>query len=88
MSDCLSGVVSVAHGSGVLTLYCDAIVLTVRGTKRAVTECFANLECKATDYNLFILEVIKGWEDPSQKHPKTIHHHRYGKLVDNGRTSN
>jgi flavin reductase (DIM6/NTAB) family NADH-FMN oxidoreductase RutF len=46
-----------------------------------VAECFANLECKVTDtrlvnrYNLFILEVLKTWTDPAQKHPKTIHHH-------------
>jgi flavin reductase (DIM6/NTAB) family NADH-FMN oxidoreductase RutF len=61
-------------------------------TPPVVTECFANLECKVVDtrfvnrYNLFILEVIKAWEDPSQKHPKTIHHHGYGKFVVDGRT--
>jgi flavin reductase (DIM6/NTAB) family NADH-FMN oxidoreductase RutF len=57
-----------------------------------VAECFANLECKVTDthlvnkYNLFILEVVKAWTDPSQKNPKTIHHHGYGKFVVDGRT--
>jgi flavin reductase (DIM6/NTAB) family NADH-FMN oxidoreductase RutF len=55
-----------------------------------VTECFANLECKVSDtrmvnrYNLFVLEVIKAWTDPSQKNPKTIHHHGYGKFVIDG----
>lgn len=45
-----------------------------------VDECYANLECKvvdarmATKYNLFILEVVKAWIDPSKKHPRTIHH--------------
>ena len=57
-----------------------------------VAECFANLECKVTDtrlvntYNLFILEVVKAWKDPSQKNPKTLHHHGYGKFVVDGRT--
>jgi len=39
-----------------------------------------NLEGKVVDgkmvakYNLFILEVLKAWIDPAQKHPQTIHH--------------
>ena len=57
-----------------------------------VAECFANLECKVTDtrlvnkYNLFVLEVLKAWIDPSQKTPKTIHHHGYGTFVVDGET--
>jgi len=57
-----------------------------------VAECFANLECKVTDtrlvnkYNLFVLEVLKAWFDPSQKTPKTIHHHGYGTFVVDGET--
>ena len=57
-----------------------------------VAECFANLECKVADtrfvnrYNLFVLEVIKAWRDPSQKNPKTIHHHGYGTFVVDGAT--
>jgi len=57
-----------------------------------VGECFANLECKVTDtrlvntYNLFILEVVKAWRDPSQKNPKTIHHQGYGTFVVDGKT--
>jgi flavin reductase (DIM6/NTAB) family NADH-FMN oxidoreductase RutF len=53
-----------------------------------VAECFANLGCKVFDtrrvseFNLFILEVLKAWTDPAQKHPKTIHHHGYGRFVD------
>lgn len=45
-----------------------------------IAECYANLECKVVDtklvakYNLFILEVVKAWIDPSKKHPRTIHH--------------
>jgi hypothetical protein len=30
--------------------------------------------------NLFVLEVVKAWTDPAQKHPKTIHHHGYGRF--------
>ena len=57
-----------------------------------IAECFANLECKVTDtgfvnkYNLFILEVLKAWIDPAQKHPKTIHHCGYGSFVVDGPT--
>lgn len=56
-----------------------------------VAECFANLECRVTNtrlvttYNLFILEVLKAWIDPEQKHPKTIHHHGYGKFAVDGK---
>jgi flavin reductase (DIM6/NTAB) family NADH-FMN oxidoreductase RutF len=57
-----------------------------------VAECFANLECKVADtrlvnkYNLFILEVLKGWIDPAQRDPKTIHHRGYGRFVVDGET--
>lgn len=45
-----------------------------------ISECYANLECKVIDasmagkYNLFILEVLKGWIDRSKKNPRTLHH--------------
>ncbi|MGE5190601.1 MAG: flavin reductase family protein [Gemmatimonadota bacterium] len=45
-----------------------------------VEECYANLECRVVDttmvarYDLFILEVVKAWIDPSAKRPRTIHH--------------
>jgi flavin reductase (DIM6/NTAB) family NADH-FMN oxidoreductase RutF len=74
----------------------EAVGLTPRPSKKVtpplVTECCANLECKVVDtrfvnrYNLFIFEVLKVGEDPSQKHPKTIHHHGHGKFVVAGRT--
>lgn len=57
-----------------------------------VAECFANLECRVVDtrlvddYNLFVLEVIKAWTDPAQRHPKTIHHHGYGTFAVDGET--
>jgi flavin reductase (DIM6/NTAB) family NADH-FMN oxidoreductase RutF len=49
-----------------------------------IKECFCNLECRVKDtrlakrYNLFILEVLKAWIDPSQKNPKTLHHRGFG----------
>ena len=55
-----------------------------------VAECFANLECKVADtgfvtkYNLFVLEVVKAWIDPTQKDRKTIHHHGYGRFAVDG----
>ena len=57
-----------------------------------IAECFINLECRVTDtklvdkYGLFILEVLKAWTDPKQKHAKTIHHHGYGAFVVDGET--
>lgn len=57
-----------------------------------VAECFANLECRVADtrlvnkYNLFVLEVVKAWVDPSKEDPKTIHHRGYGTFVVDGKT--
>ena len=56
-----------------------------------IAECYANLECKVIDasmaarYNLFILEVLKAWIDPSRKHPRTIHHLGRGYFMVAGR---
>jgi hypothetical protein len=38
-------------------------------------------------YDLFVLEVLKAWVDPAQKHPKTIHHHGYGRFAVDGTPS-
>ncbi len=57
-----------------------------------IDECYANLECKIVDgkmvtkYNLFILEVVKAWIDPAQKHPQTIHHQGKGTFMVAGET--
>lgn len=57
-----------------------------------VAECFANLECRVHDsrlvsqYNLFLLEVVKAWIDPAQKRSRTIHHRGFGTFVVDGRT--
>lgn len=45
-----------------------------------IAECYANLECRLADarmvarYNMFVLEVVKAWIDPSITRPRTIHH--------------
>lgn len=55
-----------------------------------VGECFVNLECKVKDttlvdkYGLFILEVVKAWQDPKQRHARTIHHQGCGTFVVDG----
>ena len=55
-----------------------------------LTECYANLECKVIDmkmakkYNIFILEVLKGWIRPSKAKPRTIHHRGKGVFVVDG----
>ena len=57
-----------------------------------IGECYANLECRVVDmrmvakYNLFILEVIKAWIDPSWKQPRTIHHKGKGIFMVAGKT--
>ena len=57
-----------------------------------IDECYANLECKVVDtkmvakYNFFILEVLKAWIDPAQKHPRTIHHLGKGAFMVAGET--
>jgi flavin reductase (DIM6/NTAB) family NADH-FMN oxidoreductase RutF len=57
-----------------------------------IAECYANLECRvvdmkmATKYNLFILEVLKAWIDPSRKHTPTIHHLGKGSFMVAGKT--
>jgi flavin reductase (DIM6/NTAB) family NADH-FMN oxidoreductase RutF len=57
-----------------------------------IEECYANLECKVVDgsmvnkYNLFILEVLKAWIDPSKKDPRTIHHRGKGMFTIDGKT--
>ena len=57
-----------------------------------IAECYANLECRVVDasmvtrYNLFILEVLKAWIDPSRKPPRTIHHLGRGSFMVAGRT--
>ena len=67
-------------------------VAAQRVTPPLVAECFANLECRVADthlvnqYNLFVLEVLQAWTDPTQRNPQTIHHHGYGTFVVDGAT--
>jgi len=59
-----------------------------------IAECYANLECKVIDrrlvtqYNFFVLEVVKAWIDPRLKHPRTMHHQGEGVFMVAGRTIN
>ena len=56
-----------------------------------IAECYANLECKVIDrklvtqYNFFVLEVVKAWIDPRRKRPQTIHHQGEGVFFVPGR---
>jgi len=89
-------VVQVGNTSGRDLDKFDAFGLTPIPAERVapplVAECFANLECKVIDtrlvnkYNIFVLEVLMAWIDPSHKTPKTIHHHGYGTFVVDGET--
>ena len=89
-------VVKVGNSSGRDIDKFEAFGLTAVAAERVapplVGECFANLECRMRDrdlvkkYNLFVLEVLRASIDPAQRHPKTIHHHGYGKFVVDGET--
>ena len=67
-------------------------VPALRVTPPLIAQCFVNLECRVADtrltnrYNLFVLEVVKAWRDPAQPHPRTLHHHGYGRFVVDGET--
>lgn len=56
-----------------------------------ISECYVNLECKVVDmkmaakYNIFILEVVKGWINHSKKRARTIHHCGNGVFVVDGK---
>ncbi|HQT34719.1 MAG TPA: flavin reductase family protein [Thiobacillus sp.] len=57
-----------------------------------IKECYASIECRVTDtrmvnqYNLFILEAVKAWLDPSLKNPRTLHHRGNGAFMVAGET--
>jgi flavin reductase (DIM6/NTAB) family NADH-FMN oxidoreductase RutF len=57
-----------------------------------LSRVYGLLECKVVDgkmvtkYNLFILEVLKAWIDPSRKDPQTIHHRGRGTFLVAGET--
>jgi flavin reductase (DIM6/NTAB) family NADH-FMN oxidoreductase RutF len=89
-----SNVVRVGNCSGQDVDKFDAFGLSRMPSDRVapplVAECFANLECVVIDkrlvprFNLFVLEVVKAWRDPSQRNPKTIHHRGYGTFAVDG----
>lgn len=52
-----------------------------------IAECFASLECRVADtrmvnrYNLFVLEVVQAWIDPTAERPATLHHEGRGAFM-------
>jgi flavin reductase (DIM6/NTAB) family NADH-FMN oxidoreductase RutF len=91
-----SKVVACGNTSGRRVDKFDAFGLTAvpasRGAAPLIAECYANLECKvvdarmASEYNFFVLEVVKAWADPAKKNPRTIHHRGRGVFAVDGRT--
>lgn len=89
-------VVACGNGSGRKVNKLAAIGLTPVAASRVraplIAECYANLECKVVDtreanrYCLFILQVVKAWIDPAQKHPRTLHHMGKGVFMVAGET--
>ncbi len=68
-----------------------AFGLTTRKASRVaaplIHECYASLECRVVDtrlvarYNLFVLQVLRAWHDPTVKQPRTIHHRGFGTFM-------
>jgi hypothetical protein len=53
------------------------------GFGELAAECLTDTRL-VSEFNLFILEVLKAWTDPAQKHPKTIHYHGCGRFAVDG----
>jgi len=57
----------------------------------AISECYANFECKVADtglidqYGMFVLEVVKARAPSTPKYPKTIHYRGDGVFMISGR---
>ena len=55
-----------------------------------LAEAIVNLECRVKDtkmvkdYNLFVLECVKAWENPALQDATTLHHHGYGAFTLDG----
>ncbi len=89
-------IVAIGNCSGRDTDKFEAFGLTPRPAEHVaaplIGECFVNLECKVADtrlvnqFNLFVLEVVKAWQDGPQAEPKTINHHGFGTFVVDGET--
>lgn len=92
----LAKVVKVGNASGRRKDKFAAFGLTPLPASRVaaplVAECFANLECRVRDtrlvasYCLFVLQVVKAWRDPAQKHPRMFHHQGHGRFAVDGPT--
>ena len=88
-------VVAIGNCSGRYTDKFAAFDLTPLRAKTVaaplIAQCFANLECKVRDrrlvkdYCLFLLEVTRGWLNPSEAAAKTLHHRGHGDFVADGR---
>lgn len=94
--DLVSKVVGIGNCSGRDTDKFRTFGLTPLPASRVapplIAECFANIECKVVDtrmvnrYDLFVLEAVRAWRDPRQRHPKTVHHGGGGSFVVDGET--
>lgn len=55
-----------------------------------IAECFANVECRVADatlvgaYDLFVLEAVGAWTDPTQPNPRMLHHRGDGTFTLDG----
>ena len=96
--DLANKVVGIGNCSGKDVDKFDVFGLTAMPAEKVkaplIGECLANLECRVVNtslvnkYALFVLEVVKAWNDPKRKERRTIHHNGDGTFVVDGRTLN
>lgn len=55
-----------------------------------IKECYANIECKVVEHikrhDIFILDAVKAWIEPSKKEKKIFHYRGNGTFVADGKT--
>jgi flavin reductase (DIM6/NTAB) family NADH-FMN oxidoreductase RutF len=95
-ADILRKVVACGNVSGRAVDKFVKFSLTAREASRVsaplIEERYVNQECRVVDsalvskYNLFILEVLAAWIDPSVGDPRTIHHRGHGNFMIAGRS--
>jgi flavin reductase (DIM6/NTAB) family NADH-FMN oxidoreductase RutF len=69
----------------------DLTVVAAREVRAPlIAECPANIECRVADtslvgpYNLFLLEPVRAWTDPSRPAPELLHHRGDGTFTVDG----
>jgi|SRR5690554_3249668 len=92
--DLMEKAVDIGNCSGLVVDKFEHFHLTARVASEVraplIEECLANLECRVVDmqlvgqYNLFVLEAVKGWENESREERRIFHHNGNGTFSTGG----